>query len=99
MNELMTALEAMIRRIVQEEMKELQGLGVALPTDGSILDMIQKADAAFPETMLKIVQKHCVDQGWFDNAIAAEVDNKFDSNFRGTVREVVKNMEFTIDAR
>ena len=91
MNEILVALEAMIRRIVQEELR---------PNDSvDILTAIKAADSANPSVMSDIICKHCVDQRWFDNAIAAEVDNKFDSNFRGTVREVVMNMEFTIDAR
>lgn len=65
MNELIAALEAMIRRVVQEELNR---------TDRPSFEFMLKdyADNR-PAEFAALISQGAVDQPWFDNAIKAEI--------------------------
>ena len=73
MNELMIALEAMMRRIVQEELKD-SSRDDNFSTGNFRALLKDYADNNKPE-FAAIVSQGALDMPWFDDAIEAEVEN------------------------
>lgn len=69
MNELIAALEAMIRRVVQEEMKNTP----VTVDDRDFVEGLKNFVDNKPAEFAALISQGAVDQPWFDNAIKAEI--------------------------
>lgn len=108
MNEILTALEAMIRRVVAEEVAKL-----ALPStdmDSELFETRFLVMAAQSQSFDEAVKHACVDQPWLHDEIVDTVLNdgaistyigettNEDGNFKEKVETIVENMCFTASA-
>jgi len=73
MNELMLALETMIRRIVQEEMISVQNREPAVPFPADTMAAMQRAGADHSIAFRELLMDNIRDTAWFDEAIKSEV--------------------------
>lgn len=94
MNEILQALETMIRRVVQEE---LQAKALTVPSytaDGFAMSLKNYVDGRTAEWSA-IVSQGALDQPWFDDAIAAEVatsaSDAVSEDFTRKLENVVSN--------
>lgn len=74
MNEMMQALEAMIRRVVTEELSAKQLTVPDYTADAFARSLKNYVDTCGPE-WTAVVSQGALDQPWFDNAVKAEVAN------------------------
>lgn len=73
MNEIMTALEAMIRRVVKEEIERAANVPVNATVEAFANNMKLFADRE-PAMFAAVVSQGALDHPWFDNAVKVEVD-------------------------